>query len=451
MSKPTRVVVIDDDVQVRTALAALLQRKGYLVEIAANGKSGLDLVKSGDPDLVVSDIMMPKMDGFELLQQVKALAPECPVILITGYSSIPGAIKAIRYGAEEYLVKPLDHLEVLHVIEKTLQTKALHLENDMLKQRLAGRKRTEIVGDSDPMLQVKAAIDATSQGDISVLILGESGTGKELVAEAIHRESDRSKAPFIAINCAAIPNDLLESELFGHEKGAFSGAAARKYGLFEMANTGTLFLDEIGEMSMMLQAKILRAIESHKFRRIGATRELETDFRLICSTNINLEDALLSGSFRSDLYYRISSYVIQVPPLRDRLADIPHLVSHFGNLLSNHNLAWEPPFMEALQQYSWPGNIRELRNVIERGLLLSKGIKLRLQDLPYNIQKNIGRIPPKDSQEQLLSLAEVEQRHIARVVRACDNNKTKAAKVLDISVKTLYNKLHSYAGKSANH
>ncbi|MCF6238419.1 MAG: sigma-54 dependent transcriptional regulator, partial [Candidatus Marinimicrobia bacterium] len=252
-----RILVIDDDLQVRGALQTLLERNKYVVSVAATGKEGLKQVQRSAPDMVLSDIMMPEMDGIEMLQKLKELDPDLPVILMTGYSSIEGAIRAIRYGADEYLTKPLDQVEVLHIIEKTRQQQRLTQQNKMMRQLLAQRPQKELIGESQSIKQVKQAIAKSARSNISVLVLGESGTGKELISEAIHAQSDRAEEAFVAINCAAIPNDLLESELFGHEKGAFSGATARKYGLFEMANQGTLFLDEIGEMSLPLQAKIL--------------------------------------------------------------------------------------------------------------------------------------------------------------------------------------------------
>jgi len=439
-----KVLVIDDDDQVRTGLATLLERNHYQVYTASTGKAGVVQVLENNPDLVLSDIMMPEMDGFEMLKKLKKMDPELPVVLMTGYSSIEGAIKAIRYGADEYLTKPLDHVEVLHVIEKMQKQQELTKQNDMMKQRLTHMPKQALIGESIAMKEVKREISRSAKSDISVLILGESGTGKELVSEAIHNQSLRGEEVFVAINCAAIPNDLLESELFGHEKGAFSGAVTRKYGLFEMANDGTLFLDEIGEMSLPLQAKILRALETQKIRRIGSTKEIETNFRLVCSTNIDIERAMEQGAFRADLYYRISSFIINVSPLRARAKDITHLLKHFLAMSGNADIKWEQEFIKALITYHWPGNIRELKNVIDRAVLLSDDNTLRCDDLGRQFTENATN-GPKQKGDEPLTLAEVERRHIDSTVRTFNNNKTKAAKALGVSLKTLYNKLHTYS------
>lgn len=440
-----KVLVIDDDIQVREALQTLLERNHYSVSTASSGSAGLKQVRESDPDLVLSDIMMPEMDGVEMLKRLKKMVPDLPVVLMTGYSSIEGAVKAIRHGADEYLTKPLDHVEVLHVIEKAQKQQQLSEQNKMLRQRLAQKPRQELIGESPELKKVKQEIAQSANSNISVLILGESGTGKELIAEAIHRQSARNEEPSVAINCAAIPNDLLESELFGHEKGAFSGATVRKYGLFEMANRGTLFLDEIGEMSLPLQSKILRALETQKIRRIGSTKEISTDFRLICSTNLNIQKAMDEGSFRTDLYYRISPFIITVSPLRERASDLPLLLQHFVAVAGYPHLQWEDEFLKALTQYRWPGNIRELKNVIDRAVLIGDGQVLRHADLGLHILDERSANSKSDP-TKILTLAEVEQQHIANTVRSV-NNKTKAAEALGISLKTLYNKLHSYTQK----
>ncbi len=439
-----KVLVIDDDTQVREALATLLERNGFAVITASTGKAGVAQVVATSPDLVLSDIMMPEMDGFEMLKKLKEMDGDLPVVLMTGYSSIEGAIKAIRFGADEYLTKPLDHVEVLHVIQKIQKQQELTKQNSMLRQRLAQTPKQELIGSSASMLKLKREIAKSAKSNISVLILGESGTGKELISEAIHNQSHRASEAFVAINCAAIPNDLLESELFGHEKGAFSGASTRKYGLFEMANNGTLFLDEIGEMSLPLQAKILRALETQKIRRIGSTKEIETDFRLVCSTNINLEKAMEAGSFRTDLYYRISPFIIHVSPLRDRIVDLPLLLSHFLALGGYPQLKWDEDFMTALSEYHWPGNIREFKNVVDRAILLRENDTLRSEDLGHHLAAK-PQTYHKRERDKVLTLAELERQHIASTVRTFNNNKTKAAKALGVSLKTLYNKLNTYS------
>lgn len=441
-----KILVIDDDIQIRNALNTLLSRNKYSVITASTGKEGLVQAKKNHPDLILSDIMMPEMDGLEMLQELKKMDPDLPVILMTGFSSIEGAIKAIRYGADEYLIKPLDHVDVLHLIKKAQKHKNLTIQNKMMRQRLTPKPVENLIGNSSGMKKVKQEISQSAVSEISILILGESGTGKELISQAIHQQSNRSGEAFVAINCAAIPNELLESELFGHEKGAFSGAGNRKYGLFEMAADGTLFLDEIGEMSLALQAKILRAIETQKIRRIGSTKEIDVDFRLISSTNSDLEKGMQDGSFRSDLYYRISPFVINVPPLRNRTRDLPLFLRYFLDQDGFPELEWDEAFLKALGEYSWPGNIRELRNVIARAALVRDTDVLNVNQLGPNIFEN-NQVIIAGQELETLTLAEVERQHIARTVRVY-NNKTNAAKALGISLKTLYNKLNTYGNIS---
>ena len=439
-----KILVIDDDNAIREALSTLLERNHYVTVSAGTGIEGMAMVNDHHPDLVLSDIMMPEMDGFEMLLKIKEMDSDLPVILMTGFSSIGGAIQAIKMGADEYLTKPLDHVEVLHVIEKSFENQTLAKQNQMLKQRLSDRvSMQEIIGESAGTQKVKTEIRRSAASDISVLILGQSGVGKELVAQAIHRQSQRHKEDFVAINCAAIPAELLESELFGHEKGAFSGATNRKYGLFEMADKGTLFLDEIGEMSQSLQAKMLRAIETHKIRRIGSTKEVHSDFRLISSTNIDLEAAMKNKQFREDLYYRISPFIIEVSGLKDRTDDIELLVHHFLNTSGHSEVHISPEFIAALKDYHWPGNIRELKNIIERAVLLGDGSGLDVESLGTGW---VGRgIQGANTQfSSTHTLAEVEQIQISQVLKKYSNNKTMTAKSLGISLKTLYNKLNTY-------
>jgi len=437
------ILIVDDEQNIRQGLKELLTIHNYEVDIARDGVEALELFDKKEYSLVLSDIMMPGMTGLDLTKQIKSLNPETFVVLFTGYSSIDTAVEAIKSGAEEYLLKPVNSDEVLSMVSRFYNQVELKTRNEILRQELSRRKKVQIIGKSAGITKVKREIRQVSGSDIPILITGETGTGKELVARSIHEYSPRSAQPFVAINCAAIPSDLLESELFGHERGAFSGAVTRKYGLFEVANQGTILLDEIGEMSMELQTKILRAIETKQFRRLGAQKEIKSDFRVISSTNRNLLALIDEGKFREDLYYRLSPFTIEVPALRRRKSDIPLLVDYYSMKKGRNDPPSDPEsdFIRALQSYNWPGNIRELQNALERVYLLSGDSAPSTEHLLPEVSLK-GRSQNKVNKQ---TLAEIEREHILKIYREVGGNKTLAARTLGISLRSLYNKLEKYA------
>ncbi len=435
------VLVVDDDLGICTALEELISTEGYDVTTVASAEKALKLLTEQNFPLVLSDIMMPGMNGIEMLEEIKSISPETIVVMMTGYSSIKGAITAIKAGAQDYLIKPIKYDDILLMLERNLHQYKKNKRAEMLRQELLRNKTTSIIGSSAGIKRVKDDIAQVAPVDLSVLITGESGTGKELVARALHDLSPRNANLFVAINCASIPSDLLESELFGHERGAFSGAIARKYGLFEVAEGGTILLDEIGEMPLELQSKILRTIETGTFRRVGGTQELSSNFRLISSTNRDLQAAIKEKQFRSDLFFRLNQFHIEVPPLRDRKSDIPLLVDFLAtkkgrqDAFSNGN----SECLEMLKNYHWPGNIRELFNALERAFLLSGAGAFLANHFPADITGPSRTISKKG--ESHLSLAELEAEHILKVYDDFGHNRARVAKILGISSRTLYTKL----------
>ncbi len=441
-SREFSILLVDDDAKILSALEILIASEGYQVYKAADAKTALKILKTTDIHLVLSDIMMPGISGMDLLKKIKSTHPEIIVVLMTGYSSVPGAINAIRDGAQDYLIKPINTDDVILMVERNYQQFKRNQRAVMLRQEATRHKSISIVGSSPRIEQVKEEISQVAPVDISVLITGESGTGKELVARSIHEQSLRKDNLFVAINCASIPSDLLESELFGHEKGAFSGAVTRKYGLFEVADKGTLLLDEIGEMASELQAKILRTIETGTFRRLGGTSEITSDFRIVSATNRDLQQSISENQFRADLFFRLNQFNIEVPPLRQRKSDILELVEYFFMEKGRENIssATIPDTLELLLSYDWPGNIRELFNALERAhLLAGTGLPLP-KHFPPEIRMNSVQ-QQTNSNEPTKTLAEVENKHILEVYNRNSQNKPKTAKALGISVRSLYNKL----------
>ncbi len=447
MKKNFHILIVDDEIDLRESLRELLEREGYEISEADNGATALELINRSHFDLILSDIMMPEMDGLTLLKKVKEQDNEVAVILITGYSSIQGAIEAIKFGAEDYFTKPFNTIEIKKTIERIYKSKNLELENEMLKQELLRKEFPHIIGNSRVINDVIEEIKNVAESNISVLITGESGVGKELVAHAIHQSSLRYKEPFIPINCAAVPKDLLESEFFGHEKGAFSGALNRKFGIFEIANKGTLFLDEIGEMPYELQAKLLRTVETKKLRRIGGSELIDIDFRIISSTNRDLKQEIADKNFREDLYFRLATYTIPVPPLRERATDIPLLIKSYARKKGIEDLKMDEIIQKILISYNWPGNVRELENVIERMLLISKGGRIEIKHLPKEItagyEDRIEDLALETAME-IKTLEQIEQDHILMVFKFFKENKVQTAKTLGIGLKTLYRKLEKY-------
>jgi DNA-binding NtrC family response regulator len=391
-----KILIIDDDPSLRNMLTIVLKNEGYEVLAVESAITALNKLKKEIFDLIISDIKMPDVSGIELLRKVKSIDKEIPVIMITGFASTNDAVEAMKLGAEDYIIKPFNLDELKIIINKSLYKKDIEKQNIELKSKLTEKERFEnIVGKNFKMLKIFELIDTISHTDSTVLISGESGTGKELIARAIHNKSARSLNDFISINCGALPENLLESELFGHIKGAFTDAYKDKQGLFEVANKGTIFLDEIGEMSQPMQVKLLRAIQERKIRRVGSNDEIEIDVRIISATNKDLMESMTKGEFRSDLFYRLNVISIQVPPLRERKDDIPLLMQYFlkkfNNRFNKNIDGFEKEAMDLFTSYSWPGNVRELENFVERAVALESDKFLSINSLPSELIYNIPR------------------------------------------------------------
>ncbi|MCO6401168.1 MAG: sigma-54-dependent Fis family transcriptional regulator, partial [Verrucomicrobia bacterium] len=426
MKKPL-VLIVDDEKNSREGLARALQRS-YDVRLAENGPRALEILANEPVDVMLSDVRMPGMDGLTLLQRAIARSPAPVCIMLTAYGSIELAVEAMRRGAYDFMTKPinLDRLEL--VLKRALESRALEVENRALREQLDARFGLEnIVGQSPALQEVFDTIRQVAQSRATVLIQGESGTGKELVAQALHRLSPRSKGPFIAVHCAALSETLLESELFGHERGAFTGATERRRGRFELADGGTLFLDEIGEIDSSLQVKILRVLEERRFERVGGQETIDVDVRLVAATNRDLKKKVEEGTFREDLFYRLDVVAIRLPPLRERVGDLPLLVDHFISVFAEENgkkiVGITPEAMQALGGYEWPGNVRELRNMVERMVVLARGEKLTLRDVPLHVRGELDAAPARGG---ALSLEANEKQMIVRALKASGGNVTKA-------------------------
>ncbi len=387
-----KILVVDDEISILQSLRGVLQDEGYQVVVAASGEEALDEVRRDMPDIVLLDVWLPGMDGLEALDELKKLHPHLPVIIISGHGNIETAVKATRLGAFDFVEKPLSLERILVSIQNALEFYRLKEENRLWRQKAS--RRTNLTGRSPAIRSVRIQAERAAPSNATVLITGENGTGKELVARMIHHLSRRGNRPVIEVNCAAIPEELIESELFGHEKGAFTGAHEKRKGKFDQANGGTLFLDEIGDMSLKTQAKILRIIQEQTFERVGGSRSIQVDVRIVAATNKNLLAEIEAGRFRQDLYYRLNVIPIHVPPLRDRIEDIPLLVQDFVNEMSSEIAMGRkdisPEVIALLEQYRWPGNVRELRNFIERLLIMSPGHTVRSEDLPQDF---VGQVP----------------------------------------------------------
>ena len=450
-AKPV-LLIVDDEKNAREGLARALQRT-YEVLLAENGTRALDLLRTRPVDLMLSDVRMPGMDGITLLQRCLAL-PHPPIcIMLTAYGSIELAVEAMKRGAFDFLTKPinLDHLDIL--LKRALRSRDVEAENRSLHEQLNAKFGLEnIIGQSAAMHEVFDTIRQVADSRATVLIEGESGTGKELVAHAIHRLSGRAKGPYVAVHCAALSANLLESELFGHEKGAYTGATERRRGRFELADGGSLFLDEIGEIDAAIQVKILRVLEERNFERVGGQETIETDTRLIAATNRNLRAMVEKGTFREDLFYRLFVVVIRIPPLRERPEDIPLLIQHFLQQSAKENNrtieAITPDALHVLSAYPWPGNVRELRNAIERMVVLTRSPRITLRDVPAEIRDNKTAVTASVAMPTPgappLSIDEAEKNLIAKALKATNGNRTLAAKQLGISRRTLHRKLNEY-------
>jgi DNA-binding NtrC family response regulator len=449
---PLKVLVVDDEAAMRTVLEMRLQGWGYEVLAAADGAEAQKLAEAHSPHLVLTDVVMPGLSGLELLRTLQQGDPGRPVILITAQGAIDMAVEAMKQGAVDFLTKPLDYDKLKSVLDAAQKDVELRRQSRRLALQLEKPQRFgTFVGNSRQMREVYQVLESLAVSDAAAIITGESGAGKELAARAIHERSARARGPFVAINAAAIPETLMESEIFGHEKGAFTGAVGMRQGCFEMSNHGTLFLDEIAEMPLALQPKLLRVLEDGRVRRLGGAHEIALDVRLIAATNRDPQDAVRKGVLREDLFYRLNVFHVVLPPLRERKEDLPSLVQHFiGELNARHHasvVAVRPEALERLRSYHWPGNVRELRNVLERAVILAKGEWIEISHLPPYLRDASG-----DSDSRVVSesntVADVERELILKTLQQTGNNKAEAARRLGLDVKTIRNKLKTYGIQS---
>jgi DNA-binding NtrC family response regulator len=444
--KPT-VVVIDDEILIRKSLAKVLKERGYRVEAAATGAAGLDLIARLRPQVAILDMRLPDTDGLTVLRRTRDVAPDTQVVLITAYGDIDSAVEAMKLGAADFVRKPYELEDIVLVVESGVQAFARETALDAYRRGQRDPFRTsEIVGESEAMRELREVITKVASSDATtVLIEGESGTGKELVARAIHTQSERRDAPLVEVNCSQFQESLLNNELFGHEKGAFTDAREVKKGLVELCDGGTLFLDEVGETPLGTQAMLLRFIDSRQFKRVGGTQNIGVNLRLVTATNKNLDEEVARNRFREDLYYRLKVVNIHLPPLRERGDDVLLLADHFLRGLNAHfgkdfkGLA--PESAELLRRYTWPGNVRELRNVLERAVLLEEGERIVPEHLPPEVSGERGRGGRRATPLSHLSLAKIEEQHIREVMRMTDGNKSRAARILGIARPTLIEKL----------
>ena len=454
-----QVLIVDDEPNLRKILSAQLTRDGYDVLTAEDGEQGLQLLRDHHIDMVITDLRMPKVDGMALLREALREWPELPIVMITAHGTVDTAVEALKLGAFDYLTKPFDKDEVRQIVAKALRTKELAGEEATAPTGATGA-RFGIIGSSAGILDLYAVLERVADTPTTVLITGESGTGKELVARALHAHSSRRDKPFIKVNCAAIPKELIESELFGYERGAFTGAVGSKPGRFELANGGTLFLDEIGEIPVEMQVKLLRALQESEFERVGGIKTMRVDVRLVTATNRDLKKLIAAGAFREDLFYRLNVVPIRLPALRERATDIPTLVDHFlgkfNERLKKHVTGVEPDAMDVLVSYAWPGNIRELENVVERAVLFCDGSRLAFADLPPELRggassttplpqpgANLTALPSEGGLKEHVKVAmsRLERELVGRALTQTNGNVTHAARLLKISRKGLQLKM----------
>ncbi len=436
-----KVLIAEDEPNLGALLEKFLAGRGHDVRTFTDGRAALDALRAEAFDVALLDIVMPELDGLEVLRQVREDVSPPEVIIITGNGTIETAISAMKLGAYDYLSKPYRMAEIEVLVRRAWEKRQLSIENTLLQTRLARADAApEVVTQYAPMQAVLALVERVAKSDSAVLVSGESGTGKELIAHALHQLSHREAGPLVDVNCAAIPDDSLESELFGHERGAFPGAVARKLGLFELASGGTIFMDEIGALDQRLQGKLLRALELGSFYRVGGTQKVHTDLRVVAASNQDLAQRVADGTFRSDLYYRINTISITLPPLRERTVDVPLLANHFLSQFGGSSApALAPDALDAMQRYAWPGNVRELRNVMERAVLLATDGVVHAADLPLGGPAGGGR-----AAEPMVPLDDVERAHIESVLVHVNWHQGKAAEILGISPKTLYRKIREY-------
>ena len=438
------ILIIDDERDIRTLLSRIIKLEGYEVFEAETGKKGLKLIEQEKIHAVICDVKLPDVNGVEMVPKIKKISPQSEVILLTAFGTIPDSVSAIKNGAFDYITKGDDNNKIIPLVNKAVDKALLQFRVQELENAMGERYRFDkIVGKSRPMIQAVELAKKVAATDTTVLLMGDTGTGKEVFAQAIHYESDRSQQPFIAINCSALGKELLESEMFGHKAGSFTGASRDKQGLFEEANHGTIFLDEIGEMDLALQAKLLRVLETGTFFKVGETKETKVDVRVIAATNRDLQAESEAGNFRLDLFYRLSVFSIRLPSLAERKDDIPLLADHFIQLftarMNRKALTMTKAFQKALVNHPWKGNIRELKNVIERAVILATNDELTHDCLPFDFAYTESGNPT-----DALKLAEMEKLHIRKVLAYTKGNKTRSAELLGIGLATLYRKIEEY-------
>ncbi len=438
--KKNSILIVDDEASVRDSLYNWFLEDGFEVSCVEDASKALKILDHKHFDIILADIKMPGMDGLELLRRIKQIKPDAVVIVITAFATVDTAVQALKDGAFDYVTKPFDPDDLSHLIRNALRQLSLQEENENLRERVTALEQVEdIIGESEAVKKMLTEVEQVAQSNASVIITGESGTGKELIAKAIHANSSRKFFPLVSVHCGALTESLLESELFGHEKGAFTGAVYNRKGRFEMADNGTIFLDEIATISSKMQVELLRVLESKSFVRVGGNKTITSDFRVICATNRDLKKMVNDGSFREDLYYRLNVVNIKVPPLRERKDDIPLLVDYFiakyCKSMSRNKVSIESAAMKRLQEYDFPGNVRELENLVERAIVVGNGKEIRLRDLP------LSKSAPAAKTE---SLNELEKQHIYQVLKKYSWNISRAAQALGIDRVTLYNKIKKY-------
>ncbi len=444
MTKKISLLIVDDEESVRDSLYNWFIEDGYDVDCAENAKEALTLIESKNYNIILADIKMPGMDGLEMHRRIKSLNKEAIVIVMTAFASVETAVQALKDGAYDYVTKPFDPDDLSHLIRNATNQLSLQAENEVLKDKIISLENIEyIVGNSNAMIMVLKDVESVAQSNSSVIITGESGTGKELIARAIHSNSSRKYFPLVSVHCGALSESLLESELFGHEKGAFTGAMFNRKGRFEMADGGSIFLDEIATISAKMQIELLRVLESKTFVRVGGNKEIKSDFRVICATNRDLKKLVENGTFREDLYYRLNVVNIMVPPLRERREDIPMLVDHFIKKyckdMSRDKISIDQAAMKRLEEYDFPGNVRELENMIERAIVIGNGKEIVLKDLP------LGKDIINSSYE---SLDDLEKKYILEILNKYDWNISRSARSLKVDRVTLYNKIKKFGLRS---